>query len=182
MSARDTDHHQLFDETITTRPATDREIAYRNGYVQGRALEQTENYRRRTMQARIREQQARLRAENGAASGVIIGFLIALIAAVVGSIVYFAGDRNPEVQTPEPATTAPEPTNQETTIIERTIERTQQAIPVPQRQAPSNQGDQPIINIELTNPIEATPTNPTPEQPATPEATPPQSEPTPQPE
>lgn len=114
-----------------SRPATDNEVAYRDGYVQGKSVEQVQQHRMRARESDIYARETRLRENNGASSGVLIGFLLALIAAVVGGILYFANNDAGDVQPVNNQPPATETPNQDTTIIERTIDRSQEIIPVP---------------------------------------------------
>lgn len=139
-----------FEATVNSRPVTPDEVAYRDGYVQGKSAEQLEVDRRRAIDARRHEENARLRADNGVSTGVILGFVLAAIAAIFGGVLYLYNNNDspsPIAPTPDattPEATSPEPTN-ETTIIERTIERTQEVIPAP---APSRV-EPPQINVEV---------------------------------
>ncbi|MEA5448928.1 hypothetical protein VB780_10140 [Leptolyngbya sp. CCNP1308] len=176
MSTRNTDpRNRDFETSINTRPATSDEIAYRDGYIRGKSAEQLEYERRRAAEARMHEENARLRADNGVSTGLILGLVLAAVAAVVGGIVYVSSTDGvgtvaptPEATTPE--ATTPEPAN-ETTVIERTIERTQEVVPAPSTVEP------PEINVELNNPLEAAPATAPEAAPETaPEAAPSQPE------
>ncbi len=103
-------------ESVSARPVTRDEVNYRNGYVEGQN------------QQRIHEDIRRTRAENSAATGTLIGLLIASIAGLVLAALYFLpGNREPQV-TPAPATSPTQPRNDnqpqstERTIIERVRE------------------------------------------------------------
>lgn len=167
MSTRNTDpRNRDFETSINTRPATSDEIAYRDGYIRGKSAEQLEYDRRRAAEARMHEENARLRADNGVSTGLILGLVLAAVAAVVGGLVYVSSTDGVGTVTPTPEATTPEPAN-ETTVIERTIERTQEVVPAPSAVEP------PEINVELNNPLETAPSA-APE--ATPEAAPSQPE------
>ncbi|WOD38243.1 hypothetical protein [Nodosilinea sp. E11] len=157
MSTRNIDpNNRDLESSVNTRPATQNEIAYRDGYVRGKSAEQLERDRRRAAEARVYEENARLRADNGVSTGVVLGFILAAIAAIFGGVLYLynneagtgQGTTNPTPATTTPATTAPEPPTNETTIIERTIERTQEVVPAPSSAEP------PQINVELNNPFQ----------------------------
>ncbi|PZO40403.1 MAG: hypothetical protein DCF17_11925, partial [Shackletoniella antarctica] len=77
-----------FEATVNSRPVTQDEIAYRDGYVQGKSADQLEEDRRRAAQARAYEENARLRADNGVSTGVILGLILAVVAAVFGGVFY----------------------------------------------------------------------------------------------
>lgn len=142
---------QDFDTSVNARPATRDEIAYRDGYVRGKAAEQREYDRRRAAEARMYEENARLRADNGVSTGLILGFVLAGVAAVVGGALYVYNDMSTPTATPE-ATTPQEPST-DTTIIQRTIERTREVVPAP------TQIQLPEVNPE----INVTPPAPAPE-------------------
>jgi hypothetical protein len=98
--------------------------------------------------------------------------VLAAVAAVVGGALYvFNADQSTVAPTPE--ATTPQPTNNDTTIIQRTIERTREVVP-----APSNV-QTPPVNVEITPPAqpapETAPPQPAPEaapvEPVQPEAT-----------
>ncbi|PZU99494.1 MAG: hypothetical protein DCF32_18665 [Leptolyngbya sp.] len=179
MSTRNTNpRNQDFESSVNARPATPDEVAYRDGYVSGKSTEQLEQERRRAEEARIYEENARLRADNGVSTGLILGLVLAAVAVVVGAVAYVYSDANdgtliPVPAAPAPETQTPEPTN-ETTIIERTIERTQEAVPVPTAPAPSAPAptvQPPDINVELNNPVAPAPSAAS-EATTQPEATP----------
>ncbi|WP_035985924.1 hypothetical protein [Leptolyngbya sp. KIOST-1] len=152
-----------FESSINTRPVTNDEVAYRNGYVRGKSAEQLEQERRRATEARIYEENARLRSDNGVSAGLILGLALAALAAVIGGLIYvYSEETNPGAVTPTPEATSPEPATNETTIIERTIERTQEVIPSP---APVQT---PEVNVELNTPAPA----PAQPEPATNQAQP----------
>ncbi|NMF83206.1 hypothetical protein [Nodosilinea sp. P-1105] len=157
-----------FVDSIQTRPVTPDEVAYRDGYVHGMSAEQTQQRQLRDRDARFYEQEAQARASNGAASGVFIGFLLALIAAVVGGIAFLAMDSgNPG----DPGTTEPptsEAPTQDTTIIDRTIDRTQEIVPIPVTPTQSNTPDQaqPETTTPESNPESNAATADDPAEPA----------------
>ncbi|HZG40682.1 MAG TPA: hypothetical protein VEZ50_18555 [Nodosilinea sp.] len=146
---------------MNTRPVTNDEIAYRDGYVRGKSAEQLEHERRRAAEARVYEDNARLRADNGVSTGLVLGLVLAAVAAVVGGIAYVYSDagNEPTITTPAPTSTTPQPANNQRTIIQRTIERTREVVPVPTPAQP------PEINVELNNPVQPAP-NPAPVNPA----------------
>lgn len=148
-----------------SNPKLSHEVAYREGYQTGRdseRLSQQETYS--------------AREENSAASGLIIGLALASLAALAGGTIYFLNARNEPVEKTAPSTqvvpvpdnSQPRTNNKETTIIERTIDKTQKAIPVPQQPATNSDADAPNINIELPTPQQQgskNETNPSPVQP-----------------
>jgi hypothetical protein len=139
-----------------SRPATRDEVAYRDGYVQGKSVEQLQQRRMRAREADIYATEARVRENNGA-SGVLIGFLLALIAAVIGGILYFANDDAGNVQPVDNQPPATETPTQDTTIIERTIDRTQEIVPVPVTPSePAGNGSAPAQPEAETAPADTT--------------------------
>ncbi|MGG6238529.1 hypothetical protein ACQ4N7_07790 [Nodosilinea sp. AN01ver1] len=163
MATRNTDpRNRDFEASINTRPVTNDEIAYRDGYVRGKSAQQLEHERRLAAEARIREENARLREDNGVSAGLILGLALAALAAVIGGLIYVYSEENPVPGTanPTPEAVSPEPADNETTIIERTVERTQEVIPAPSSAQP------PEINVELNNPVQSPP----PAAPVQPEA------------
>lgn len=154
--------NQNFETSVNTRPVTKDEIAYRDGYVSGKSAQQLEQERRRAAEARIYEENARLRANDGMSTGLILGLTLAAVAAAVGGLFYVYSEENlsPGTATPTPEAVSPEPASNETTIIERTVERTQEVIPAPSSAQP------PEVNVELNNPLQS----PAPSAPAQPEA------------
>ncbi len=127
---------------VRGREATPEEIAQRDGYVQGRT---DENY----VQQNLRGQErviAQSRADDNAASGMLLGLFIALLAAGVGAALYFlGGDRTAPVAVPQiqKETTI----EKETTIIEK--DNSQPAVELPDVQV-----DVPDVNITNEAPAE----------------------------
>jgi hypothetical protein len=152
-----------------SNPKLSQEVAYREGYQTGRdseRLSQQETYS--------------AREENSAASGLIIGLALASLAALAGGTIYFLNARNEPVEQTAPSTqvvpvpvpvpdnSQPRTSNKETTIIERTIDKTQKAVPVPQQPATNSDADAPKINIEIPTPQQQgreNETNPSPVEP-----------------
>jgi hypothetical protein len=175
MPIRNTDSYDRdFTNSVNARPVTRDEVAYRDGYVRGKSAEQLEQDRRRAADARMYEANARMRADNGVSTGLLMGLVLAAVAAVIGGALYvYNADQGTVTPTPEATTPAtPQSSNNDTTIIQRTIERTREVVP-----APSNV-QVPPVNVEITNPSEPAPEAapaPAPEAaptaPAQPEAT-----------
>jgi hypothetical protein len=111
----DPNSRPLSDETINTRPATPDEVAYRNGY--------TEAQQRERIQENIRQ----TRENNSAATGIVIGVILAsIVGLTLATLALLSGDRQPDPPTGVPSPTQPQtttpPQNQtteRTTIIER---------------------------------------------------------------
>ncbi len=159
-------------EGVSGRPATPEEIAQRDGYVRGRS---DENY----LQGNLREQErlvAPVQTDDSAANGMVLGIIIALLAAGVGAAVYFlSGDRTAPVAAP--VIERPTVTERETTIIERDNPVPAVTVPdvqVPEVQVPDVQVEVPDINITNegpAEPVETPTTEPIPAE-AAPEAAP----------
>ncbi|MGB3765629.1 MAG: hypothetical protein WA947_03650 [Phormidesmis sp.] len=158
---------------VKGREATPEEIARRDGYVQGRT---DENY----VQGAVRGQErvnAQAAANDGAASGLIVGLTIALLAAGIGAAVYFLSSPEPTpVAAPEIEQTpqVQKEVVREKTIIERETPASAPApdvnISVPETPTP----DVNIINQEPAPAAEPAPASapapepaPAAEQPAT---------------
>lgn len=138
------------DEDINARPATPNEAAYAEGYVKGRATEKEVQH----------EKDLTVRDNNNAARGLLLGFLLfSVVGLVVGTVLYVGRDRSPEPTVPAIPSASPEasdrPTKEkETTIIERerTIERTQEVVPVPQQAAPPSPAPPPKVEVNVPAP------------------------------
>lgn len=149
-----------------TNSSTDRlkQHSYQDGYLDGRVSEN-----------RIREENHTIRENNSAASGLLLGIGITAIAALIGgTLFFFTTDQDQPATAPtqtapvQPSTTQPPSSQSETTIIERTVDRTKEIVPVPQQPAP-----QPETQVSPAQPEAAQPV-PQPEtqvSPAQPEAT-----------
>ncbi|HEY9613740.1 hypothetical protein [Allocoleopsis sp.] len=138
-------------------------VSYEDGYVHGRAAERS-----------VENEHQDVRAENSAARGLILGFLLtSLVGLVVGAIFYF--NQREESPTPVlvPVPSTPQQQNRETKIIEKTTERTQSAPSTNQQPAAGSQQRQPDIKIIVPNSGQqpasspqntSSPTTPTPTQ------------------
>ncbi len=141
---------------VTGREPTPEEVARHDGYIRGR---NDENY----VQGSVRSQEravAQSRANDSAASGMVLGLCIALLAAGAGAAVYFlAGDRTEVAPVVVPQIEREKTTEKETTIIER--ESPAPAITLPDVNVPD-------VNIQVpdVNAPDVDVTNETPEAPA----------------
>ncbi len=145
---------------IHGREATPEEIARRDGYVQGRT---DEDYVQGVVRGQDRVN-AQAVANDSAASGLVVGLMIALLAAGVGAAIYF-------LARPEPApVVAPKiekaPQVQKETIREKTIIEKETPAPAPDvnisvPEAPAA----PDVNITNQAPAPAAPA-PAPAAPA----------------
>ncbi len=132
------------------RPATPEEIARRDGYVKGRS---DENYAQGTIRTHERIA-AQSQANDSAASGLLVGLLVAVVAAGAGAALYFlTGDR------PNPAPVAvpqiERETTKETTVIEREVPASDVSLPDVQINVPDvnvPEVDAPDINITNESP------------------------------
>ncbi|TVQ05773.1 MAG: hypothetical protein EA368_18765 [Leptolyngbya sp. DLM2.Bin27] len=107
-----------FEASINTRPVTKDEIAYRNGYVRGRATGQLEQDRRRAAQAKLYSEKLNSQTGNSLSAGVVLGFTLAAVAAIFGVIFYFYGGvaGRPGAVTPTPVVPTSEPAPGEPTL------------------------------------------------------------------
>lgn len=147
------------------RKAEPDEVAYRDGYVQGRASER--NLQSTNRQLEYTNQ--RVREDNQAVSGVVVGLVLASIVGAIAGILYFLS-QNPAVA-PAPEATqaqpvAPEPPviERQTTVIERTVDRVREVEPpavpevevnIPSPQLPAVEPVQPQPEAVQPNPTEA---------------------------
>lgn len=148
---------------VSGREATREEIARRDGYVQGR---NDENY----AQGALRTQErmiAQERANDSAASGMLVGLLIALLAAGAGAALYFfTGDRTNVVPVAVPQ--VEKETTKETTIIEREVQAPEVSLPdvqvdVPEVNLPDvdiNEASEPVAEPEAKSEPEPAATEP----------------------
>ena len=132
----------LDDQTVRSRPASPEEIAYRDGYVRGKAAEEKTQQTYRRMDSIRAEQAAQARANEGASNGLLAGLLLAIIAACLGAAAYYL------TREPQPAATEA-PVERETTIIERTIENNREIIQNPPE---VNLPDVQVPNVEINVP------------------------------
>lgn len=106
---------------------------------------------------RLEEESYIARENNNTASGLLLGILLAAILGLAGAAFYFMNQRqeSPTKILPIPVPNSSQPqsepqsTQKDTTIIDRTINRTKEVIPVPQQQAPAPQQQAPDININV---------------------------------
>jgi hypothetical protein len=107
--------------------------SYQNGYVQGRVAE------RRTY-----EENLRVRDDNSASRGLLLGILLTSLLGLTVGALYFVNQQSqtPVIPVPVPAEPQDTETDTETNnteVRERIIERTREFVPVPQPQAPAPQ-------------------------------------------
>jgi len=130
---------------VKGRAATPEEAARRDGYVKGR---NDENYTQSNLRAQERvvaESRSRARENDSAASGMLLGLIVALIAAGVGAALYFlTGDRTNSVVPVAVPQIEKETTEKETTIIEREVS-------APPVSLPDVQVDLPDVNVPDIN-------------------------------
>ena len=99
-------------------------MSYRNGYSRGRS----DGVIAQNRAVEQERQLATAHANNGAALGITLGMFIIAAVGAVGALLYFGTDSS---VTSTESDSAPENVESETTIIERTVERTQDIVPVP---------------------------------------------------
>lgn len=136
-------------DTIHDNRVVHNRDAYRDGYVHGQVSEH-----------RHLEHDRSVRENNSAATGLLLGVSLAALAGLAGAGVYFFTQQNepvpttPVIQAPAPEVSEPQNTRSETTIIERTVDRTREIVPVPQQQAPASE---PEVNINIPRPQQQAP-------------------------
>lgn len=136
MTEKHKDPINPLDDSINARPVNRSEIAYRNGYLQGQMVENRFQNERRAQE------------NNNTIGGILLGIFLAASVGLA-AIVFYYFNQNSE-PTPSPQMSEPSNPEKETTIIEKTIERTQEIVPVPQEQPASPNESE--INIELSQP------------------------------
>ncbi|MGC1308615.1 MAG: hypothetical protein WA885_15420 [Phormidesmis sp.] len=132
---------------VRGREVTPEEIARRDGYVKGR---NDENYQQQSLRSQERVV-AQSRENDSAASGMVFGLLIALLAAGVGAAFYFlSGDRTAPVAIPQ--IQKEKVIEKETTVIEK------EASEPPAVSLPDVRIETPDINVtNETPPAESAP-------------------------
>lgn len=137
-------------DTVSTRPPTPDEIAYHNGYVNGQ------------QRKIIHEDIQRTQAENSAATGAIVGLIIASVAGAILAGLYFTTqERQPQVAPAptaspvQPQASPAQPQNNRTTVIERIREvpsapQNTEVIVTPT--APASQSQPSITQPSVTQP------------------------------
>jgi hypothetical protein len=143
VSPNTTDQSNFVDG-VTRREATHDPANYRDGYWQGRESERHA----------VENQQAR--ENESAASGLLIGLLLAGLAALGAGAYYLLNNQNREV-VPAPVINVPAP-DQSPQTTERIIER---VVPVPQA-PPEVNIPTPNVNISVPNPVAPSPAAPAP--------------------
>jgi cytoskeletal protein RodZ len=132
------------------------------------------------VERRLDEERLVARENNSAASGLLVGLLIAALLGLAGAAFYFMNQRqeSPTQILPIPVPNNSQPQSQpqsqdkNTTIIDRTIQKTREVVPVPQQQAPASQQTAPKapdININVPSPTNQAPDTSTSTSPTTPQ-------------
>jgi len=143
-------HTEPTQSSIPARRVTSEEVAYRDGYVHGRAVEnrrhdplhpEQSDLLHTTEQQRAldrRERQLRTEADNYIASGLVLGLFISLLVGLIGGLMYFL-TRQAETET----------------VVEPEVE---QVVPAVEPVQTSPDANIPDVNIVVPTPEEA-PTN-----------------------
>ena len=147
MSQHKPENGDPLDQSINARPANPSE-SYRDGYVEGRE----ENHLQQQEYNRAREQQ--IREENSGTNGVLLGLALTSLVALIFGTIFFLSQRN---ETPtQTEITIPEETEplqeSEPDVIERTVERTEEIVPVPQESSPPEVTPPPQVEINVPEP------------------------------
>jgi len=126
----------------------------------------------------LEEERYVVREEKSSSSGVLLGITLAALVGLAGAAFFFMnrGEESPTQILPVPVPNNSQPQSQpqqpknDTTIIDRTIEKTKEVVPVPQQQAPAPQQQAPSapeVNINVPSPQNQAP-DATTESPAEP--------------
>lgn len=142
--------------TVKGRPATSEEQAYRDGYVSGRVNEDRAQANLRIQ----RDADSRARASNDAASGLLIGVLVALIAAAIGGIAFYLSRDTavPETQAPTENNTVIETPQVEPPEVE--VPDVNVTVPDVNITAPEAPAPEAPVNEAPSEPVEAAPPEP----------------------
>lgn len=146
--------HTEVTRTSTNSPLPN-EVPYRDGYVNGQIAER-----------RLREQDRVIRDNDNAARGLLLGIVVtSLLGLIIGTLFFLNREEAPvpvapvivPSASPEPAASQAPAPRQETTIIERTVDRVvpvpqTRVVPVPQQQSPA---PAPNVNINVPSSTQA---------------------------
>ena len=146
-----------FNQSINPRPVNPSE-SYRDGYVEGHE----ENRLHQEGYERARDQQ--IREENSGTNGVLLGVALTALVALIFGTIFFLTQRNEtptqtEINIPEETESSQEepPQETETNVIERTVEKTQEVVPVPEESSQPAPAPKVEINVPKPNPAPAEP-------------------------
>lgn len=150
-------------DTVNSPRDYSNEVSYRDGYIHGATTE-----RRLNEESYIESDRDR-----GTGNGLVLGIIIATLAALGIGSAYLLTQRNEPASRTQPSTqiipipvpnnsqpqrSEPQSSKKETTIIERTVDKTKEVVPVPQKQEPAKQVEPekqapaaPDININLNS-------------------------------
>jgi len=120
--------------------------------------------KRNQTERRIIEEERYLPREN-TNSGLLLGITIAILLGVAAAAFYFMNQRQESptqifLPNNSQSQSAPQSTEKKTTVIERTINKTKEVVPVPQPKAPATQQKAPSapeININVPSPQKQAP-------------------------
>jgi hypothetical protein len=151
------------DNSTNARRATPDEVAYRDGYAQGRRNEQTVQSAYR----QVEYENQRIREDNSAASGVVVGLVLASLVGALAGVFYFLSQSStvapaPEAPQAQPAAPQPPVVERQTTVIERTVDRVREVEPPA---VPEVEINVPAPELPVVEPVQ-----PEAVQPAAPEA------------
>jgi cytoskeletal protein RodZ len=139
---------------VTNGQTVHRPTAYRDGYMQGRVSEQ-----------RLQEENLRVRDNDNAARGLMIGIVLTSLAGLIIGLLFFLTQRNETpVPTSSPVAPSAAPANPQqnresrTTIIERN-NTTREVVPVPQEPVVV-----PDVNVNVPDTSQQQPVQTTPNQ------------------
>jgi hypothetical protein len=165
------------ENTVLGREVTPEEVAYRDGLVQGRTQQEERIYQEELRLRQARQQAVAARRSN---NGAFLGVALTVVVLITGGVIWAAAfyNRDPAPTQPEQnvevpaAPDTPETPQSETTIIERTIDRTREVVPSPpqviERTVPAP--TQPAPQAQPA-PTQQAPAQPAPESQSAPEPT-----------
>jgi len=142
-------------DTVNSPRDYSNEVSYRDGYIHGATTERSLN------------EESYIERDRGAGNGLALGIIVATLAALGIGSAYVLSQRNEPASRNQPSTqiipipvpnnsqpqrSEPQSSKKETTIIERTVDKTKEIVPVPQQQEPAKQAPTtPDININLNS-------------------------------
>lgn len=142
-------------DTVNSPKDYSNEGSYRDGYIHGATTERRLN------------EESYIESDRGTGNGLVLGIILATLAALGIGSAYVLTQRNEPASRTQPSTqiipipvpnnsqpqrSEPQSSKKETTIIERTVDKTKEIVPVPQQQEPAKQAPTtPDININLNS-------------------------------
>src|SRR6476469_1692408 len=142
-------------DTVNSPKDYSNEGSYRDGYIHGATTERRLN------------EESYIESDRSSGNGLVLGIILAALAALGIGSAYVLTQRNEPASRTQPSTqiipitvpnnsqpqrSEPQSSKKETTIIERTVDKTKEVVPVTQKQEPAKQAPAaPDININLNS-------------------------------